>query len=89
MAGHRMVFESVYKMVGNDAAELRALKADHEMLLAKLNAMTFHDAGATFGHLARAIVGMPSPRLIAQALHYGLRVTYHKARLILKPATRR
>ena len=89
MAGHRMVFEAVYRMVANDPAELRALKAEHEMLLAKLNAMTFHDAGATFGHLARALASMPSPGLLARALHYGLRVTYHKARLILKPANRR
>ena len=89
MAGHRMVFETVYRMAANDTAELRALKAEHEMLLAKLNAMTFHDAGATFGHLARALAGTPSPKLLARALHYGLRVAYHKARLILKPANRR
>ncbi|MBI2257167.1 MAG: glycosyltransferase family 2 protein [Proteobacteria bacterium] len=89
MAGHRMVFETVYRMVADDPAELRALKAEHEMLLAKLNAMTFHDAGATFGHLARALAGMPSPKLLVRALHYGLRVTYHKAKLVLKPANRR
>lgn len=89
MAGHRMVFETVYRMAANDPAELRQLKAEHEMLLAKLNAMTFYDAGATFGHITRAVMGVPSLKLLGQALHYGLRVTYHKARLALRPTPRR
>lgn len=89
MAGHRMVFETVYRMLEGNAAEIRVLKSEHEMLLAKLNAMTFYNARATFGHLGRALAGPFAPRLLARACHYGLRVTYHKARLALKPTGRR
>jgi glycosyltransferase involved in cell wall biosynthesis len=89
MAGHRMVFETVYRMLPGQDTAIRALRAEHEMLLAKLNAMTFHDAGATFGHLGRALASSLAPRLLVRACHYGLRVTYHKARLALKSADRR
>lgn len=89
MAGHRMVFETVYGMLSGRDAETREMRAEHEMLLAKLNAMTFHDAGATFSHLGRALASSVAPRLLARACHYGLRVTYHKARLALKSADRR
>jgi glycosyltransferase involved in cell wall biosynthesis len=89
MAGHRMVFETVYGMLSGQEAAIRELRAEHEMLLAKLNAMTFYDAGATFSHLARALASSLAPRFMARACHYGLRVTYHKARLALKSVDRR
>ncbi|WP_374651088.1 glycosyltransferase family 2 protein [Dongia sp.] len=89
MAGHRIVFDTVYRMLGENRSKIKALRAEHEMLLAKLNAMTFYDARATFGHLREALAFSAAPRLLARACHYGLRVTYHKVRLALAPAGRR
>lgn len=84
IAGHRLVFEAIYRMLEGNPRAIAGLKAEHELLLAKLNAMMFYDAPATFRHLQRALRASLAPRHLARACHYGLRVTYHRTRLALK-----
>nr|WP_298684951.1 glycosyltransferase family 2 protein [uncultured Dongia sp.] len=83
MAGHRMVFDIVYQMIGN-GPDLPRLKGEHEMALARLNAMTFHNAPATFRHLTRALASDTSPATLLQAGHYGLRAVFNHVRRALR-----
>jgi glycosyltransferase involved in cell wall biosynthesis len=83
IAGHRMVFELVYQIVGDDPRALRRLRADHEMALARLCAMTFRDAPATFRHIGRALSTETAPDLLLQAGHYGLRSIVNQVRVAL------